>query len=172
MPVSLDNPLHRELYDYWCLKRGSRAMPGRQDIDPIELKRLLPHLLLTDVIDGGKRFRFRLVGTAIQEAFGRNMTGFHIDEVMTSPYLEFISALYRDIVEKQKPIYSESTYYSQHTVGMRAERLMLPLASDGATVDMVVSIQTIGFRSAARTISIRLAQEQNEEIEHLSRLLE
>ena len=170
--MTLENPLHRELYDYWANKRGDRPMPSRQHIDPIELKKLLPHILLTDVIDGGRRFRYRLVGTAIQEAFGRNMTGLHIDEIMTGAYLEFIGGLYRDIVEKKKPIYSESTYYSQQAVGMRAERLMLPLSQDGETVDMVVSIQTVGHRSPARTLSIRLAQEQNEEIEHLSRLLD
>src|SRR3546814_944585 len=65
----------KELYDYWCAKRGDRAMPGRDDIDPAEIKALLPYVLLTDVHHQPPRVFIRLVGTAVAEAAGRNLTG-------------------------------------------------------------------------------------------------
>ena len=164
--------MHQELYDYWVAKKRDRAMPSRADIDPAEIKKLLPHLLLTDVVDGGKRFRYRLVGTSVSETFGGGISGRYVDEVMTGTYLEFIEGIYRDIVQQRKPIYSESTYKTGPTVGMRAQRLSLPLSSDGSSVDMVVSLQTMSFASPVPTTTIRLAQERNEEMQHLSKLLD
>ena len=41
-------------YDYWETKRGSRSMPARADIDPIEMKAFLPHVVLMDVLRDAK----------------------------------------------------------------------------------------------------------------------
>lgn len=166
------DPLLRQLYDYWLKKRGDRAMPSRADIDPAEIRAVLPHLMLTDIVDGGRRLRYRLVGTAVVESFGKNMTGMHVDELMTGTYREFIEGLYRDIVAKKRPVYSESTYFSHQAAQMWAQRLMLPLSDDGKTVNMVLSGQTFRFGSPLKTMTVRLAQESAEEIRHLSRILE
>jgi hypothetical protein len=47
----------RRLYDYWHEKRGTRAMPSRADIDPLELKGVLGWVLLLDVDWSGPRLR-------------------------------------------------------------------------------------------------------------------
>src|SRR3546814_12073410 len=60
----------KELYDYWCAKRGDRAMPGRDDIDPAELKALLPYVLLTAVHPQPLRVFIRLVGNPVPDAAG------------------------------------------------------------------------------------------------------
>ncbi|HLI13692.1 MAG TPA: PAS domain-containing protein [Alphaproteobacteria bacterium] len=173
MSQRFNSPVLQEVYDYWSAKRGERAMPARSDLDPHEMKKALPHLMLTDVLDGGSRFRYRLVGTAIAEAFGRDMTGLYIDEVMSDGrYRDFILGLYRDLVEKRRPIYSESRYYSERKVGLSAERLMLPLSSDGTVVDMVLAAQVFKHDTPLRTLSVRLAQERQEEIQHLTKLLD
>src|SRR5690349_8298694 len=54
------------LFCYWQAKRGGRAMPARADIDPAEIKALLPYMILVDVIydtEAGLDFVYRLVGT-------------------------------------------------------------------------------------------------------------
>jgi hypothetical protein len=63
-----DSRLHR-LFEYWDRKRGPRAMPARRDIEPTDLVPLLPHLMMVDV-EEGPRFRYRVFGTAVVEAFG------------------------------------------------------------------------------------------------------
>src|SRR3546814_14185635 len=55
-------PELRDLYLYWSDKRKSRNYPARSEIAPEEIKRLLPFVLLLDVLDAGRHFRFRLVG--------------------------------------------------------------------------------------------------------------
>ena len=51
------------LLDYWRSKCRARAMPARADIDPAEIPRLLPYLMLLDMPKG--RLRYRLAGEAI-----------------------------------------------------------------------------------------------------------
>src|ERR1700736_619243 len=77
------DPVLRAALAYWEGKRGDRPMPQRGDIDPDELRPVLSHLQITEVIDGGSRFRYRLVGTAIVEAFGAEFTGRYVDELMS-----------------------------------------------------------------------------------------
>ena len=60
----LDEPL-RTMYAYWRSKREGRRMPSRQSIEPSEIPRLLPHVMITEVIDHGARFRYRLSGTVL-----------------------------------------------------------------------------------------------------------
>src|ERR1043166_5771842 len=82
--VALDAHLDA-FYGYWRAKRGARAMPRRADIDPTEMDpRLLPNLMLTEVVDGGRRFRFRLVGTGVVSGIVSDLTGRYVDEVNES----------------------------------------------------------------------------------------
>src|SRR3546814_12547058 len=56
-------PELREIYHYWSGKRGGRCYPTRADIRPEEIKRLLPSVLLLDVLDAGRHFPLHIVGT-------------------------------------------------------------------------------------------------------------
>ena len=52
----------KALLAYWRQKKGDRRAPTRADIDPAEIKRLLPYVGLVDVERSPLRFRYRLVG--------------------------------------------------------------------------------------------------------------
>ena len=76
------DPRLKRLLDYWEGKRGDRAMPARADIDPTTLgKDLLPWIALTEVIDGGARFRFRLCGTGLAGIACHYLTVRYIDQL-------------------------------------------------------------------------------------------
>src|SRR5438874_31119 len=60
---------------YWESIRGDRAMPRRGDIDPAEIPRLLPFVMLVDVSADPLDFRFRLVGTEIDAITSTNLRG-------------------------------------------------------------------------------------------------
>ena len=59
------DPILIRLVKYWESKRDSRRMPSRADIDPIELRSLVHHVILYDVVEPGSLYRIRLVGQAI-----------------------------------------------------------------------------------------------------------
>lgn len=61
-------------YDYWQSKCNGDRFPTRKDIIPSEIKRILPYVSMIDVIDHGKDFRVRLIGSEMQRYIGRNCT--------------------------------------------------------------------------------------------------
>lgn len=138
------------LHAYWSAKRGQRAMPGRTDIEPGEMRALLPHILLIDVLRGGADFRYRLVGTEIERHFGRPLTGRLVSETLDGDYLGYIRSLHHRVIAEAVPVYSENNFndgrsgFALIADFKRAYRLMLPLSRDGTKVDMLLCGQVFG----------------------------
>lgn len=74
-PSMLNSPRLREAYIYWDARRQSKLMPSRTDIDPIEIPRLLPYVVLIDVLREPIDFHYRLIGTQACVTMGRDFTG-------------------------------------------------------------------------------------------------
>ena len=70
-----------ELVRYWIKIHPGKHLPGRQDFDPLDIPKVLRHLVLTDVERDPFRFKIHLMGTAMVEAFGNDFTGSYLDEV-------------------------------------------------------------------------------------------
>ncbi len=132
--------------DYWREKRDGRAMPGRRDIDPVELRSILPHLQITEVIDGGIRFRYRLVGTAIVEAFGAEFTGKFVDELVSGQRDSFVHSCYRAVCASRRPAFVRSKYVTIKDVDLTANRVLLPLSPDETRIDQILGALTFEFR--------------------------
>jgi hypothetical protein len=146
-----DNAILAAFVDYWNLKRGGREMPGRQDIDPAEIPQLLPHVTLIDVIDGGARFRYRLVGTAVVDGFNRNHTGRYVDELEIPQFGRDAFLLqYRSVLRKRRPIYLRNIYVMAGGSQAVTPRVLAPLSRDGKEIDMIMSALVFEFGSARR----------------------
>jgi hypothetical protein len=132
----------RTLYSYWREKRGGRAMPARLDIEPTEIPTLLPIVGLTDVVDGGARFRYRLLGTEIVEMTGTDPTGRYLDEGLPDGgYADYLIGLFREVAEARRALYGESDLPGGDRIERQVRRLLLPLSSDGQAVDMILGGQ-------------------------------
>jgi hypothetical protein len=67
------------LYGYWASRCVEGRPPRRSELDiPIELPDLLPNLMLIEVV--GNRLRYRLVGSAVWDRYGMDLTGTWIEE--------------------------------------------------------------------------------------------
>jgi hypothetical protein len=122
--------------------------------------------MLVDVYPGARQLRYRLVGTEVERNFGVSMTGRYIDEVMRGRYLEFVRGMYQQVIERCIPIYSENTFSDPDSRAflqgwpLRTARVMLPLSSDGATVDMVLIAQVF-YRDATAAMRTVLATQDH-----------
>jgi hypothetical protein len=160
-----DDRLHA-LYDYWRSRRHGRPCPLRADIDPVDIPALLPHLLLTEVVAGGARFRWRLVGTEVERHFGCAMTGRYIDELLRGQYLAHLERLYRSVVAECTPVYSENAYntrtsgWDAYSEVLRTARLMLPLSTEGKSVNMVLVGQVFSTNSARAEHTVVVTQDR------------
>ena len=131
------------LYDYWRSRKSDGTLPGRADIDPVDMPRAaLPYIVLADVGDGGNRIHYRLVGTAIVNEWGSDFTGQYIEEMMDGSYLDFVRGLFIDVMTHRCAVLSESTFRWDVGKVVGARRVYMPLATDGETVDMVLIGQT------------------------------
>jgi hypothetical protein len=127
----------RQLYAYWLAKRGGRRAPSRGDIDPVELARLLPHVVLLDVERNPHRFRFRLVGTAVAKGFNIDPTGTYFDEIEHAPEQRTLNQRLIAVAEWGPPLCVTLDYTGTDGRHVSYERMVLPLSSDGETVDML-----------------------------------
>lgn len=146
-PVYLASPKLRRFYDYWSSKRVIGRLPARRDIDPIEIPDLLPGITLMEVVhdpERGIRFKVRLFGTEHVRANRRDFTGRFVDEVFDGPEMTNLLPAYMGVVTNAEPHFWKSRiplsgreHYSYH-------RLLLPLADDGKTVDMLIGYYEFG----------------------------
>ena len=121
----------------------------RADLDPVEIPRLLPCLILSDVGDGGRAIRYRVVGTEIVAAHGFDYTGKTIEELTSGATLDFTRALYGTVVTRAVPVYSEGRFRWAGHEYRWTKRLHLPLTRSGTAVDMVLSGQVFEPPGAA-----------------------
>jgi PAS domain len=83
MPDKASISCHLDLYAYWLAKRGLRAMPGRSDLNPADIPRLLPHLIISERADD--QFRHKLLGTGVVRDLGYDATGYFVGEYLNNP---------------------------------------------------------------------------------------
>ncbi|MBC7135382.1 PAS domain-containing protein [Oceanibaculum nanhaiense] len=135
----------RKLASYWCSQRAGRTLPSRDDVDPLDLPNgVLANMILLDIVGSERyrRFRFRLVGTAIYTHVGRELTSLHIDEALPEPYLSYVSFTHATAADRRCPVYSETLYHDQgNFVNGITYRLVLPLASDHEATDRIMVCQ-------------------------------
>lgn len=130
----------RRLYDYWHEKRGSRLMPSREDIDPVDIAFCLGYLCLIDVEAGDKlRFKFRVDGSNCVSISGMEMTGRYVDEIELSDYREVMETAYRQIYETKAPhYYSDDEIWDDRRY--RTEGILLPLSNNDDAVNMLIDV--------------------------------
>jgi hypothetical protein len=128
------------LFEYWSARRKGRAMPARADIDPAELGRLLPNLMLIEASEGpSRRYRYRLIGTRVVQATGEDRTGRHFDEVAFFQRFPDVLRQYGAVIDNGCPqIMPEPFCNEAHGTVYDVERLMLPLSRDDGKVGMIL----------------------------------
>ncbi|WP_162917289.1 PAS domain-containing protein [Dongia deserti] len=130
-----------EMYAYWQHKRGPRPMPARADIEPAEIKRLLPGMLLVDVQrtqDGSLDFVYRLVGTREVEMRGHDPTGKRVVEAFYGKSADTVTTCYSRVVETRCPFLDDDCYHLPGQEWSPSATIYLPLSNDGALVNMVL----------------------------------
>jgi hypothetical protein len=144
----LADPILVAMLQYWEQKRGQRRMARRSDVDPLDLPRpVLPHVQLTDVVEGGRRFRYRLVGTEVVNAMGLDITGRYVDEILTGDRRAFVEEFYTTICEHKRPTFTRSKYITVRGTELIAYRILTPLSDNDSDVNIVMSAVTFRFSS-------------------------
>ncbi|MEZ5831692.1 MAG: PAS domain-containing protein [Dongiaceae bacterium] len=129
----------RRLNTYWQAKAKGRV-PSRSDIDPVDVRELLPNLMMIDVLADPQRFRYRLVGTRVVQYTGFDFTGCCLDE-MVFQGRDFMEQCYRRMLAERRPIFGHYAWLVRSRHFGQCEFGLFPLSDDGATVNRAISIE-------------------------------
>lgn len=147
---------HLTLLDYWSGLESGGKIPSRALVNPLDVPRLLKNIGLMDVVQaigGAFRFRYRLVGTQINHITGTEFTDQWLHEARTGDYGTFLQQLYTDSVTRKVPVFSRTSVKYADGRELETDRLVLPLASDGENVDMLLFSNL--FRSTSMTFGFK-----------------
>jgi len=141
-------PELQALHALWQRLRGDRRMPARSDFDPADAVRLLPHILLVDVVPQvprERRFRIRLHGTAQVNYLGSDWTGSYPHQKTDKAAADKLCDVGDYVVASHEPWMSTGqAYYFPDNPYSRFESILLPLSDDGEAANMILGL-TIFF---------------------------
>ncbi|HTZ79822.1 MAG TPA: PAS domain-containing protein [Stellaceae bacterium] len=128
----------RFLREHWLELAADREMPLAHEIDAVNLRPALGFIILVDVVEGGRDFRYRLFGSALAAASGFDMTGRLLSDHRASPHIPaFYLAAYRAVLRRREPLFTE--HGPSHVVRTKAwHRLVLPLADESGAISRLL----------------------------------
>ena len=134
------HPCFAWVRDHLAKVAPPRQLPGRQHIDPVDLRSILNLINLAEILrDTGRlRFRFRLVGTTQTMVAGREITGKFVEDAVLPEICDRILGNMRETVERRAPVYDRFPMPHPGRNFIDTERIYFPLASDGEIVDILL----------------------------------
>ena len=132
----------RTFYEYWERLRGDRAMPKRQDVDPVEIWSLLPYVHLSEWHTDPDGIFFRIAGTEIVATAGHEYRCRWLSDFLHEKTdLDQIMALFYRVVATRVPIFGR-TDGSTRRLGVEFfEWVICPLSEDGKTVTHFIGLE-------------------------------
>lgn len=137
----------------WRAARREAMVPQRADFDPLGVPVLLPHVWLYRFDAGLGDFVCRLAGEEVNAAWGRSIRGRALREVVGPADHPVVLRRWRQIVGVPLIHYGAAAERLSALETRSAERLLLPLASDGDAVDHVLGISLYRISGASRSRS-------------------
>jgi hypothetical protein len=138
--IEVRSALVRSLYSWWITKRG-QDIPDRSDLDPVDLKHLLPNLFIADVEHNPFRIRYRLVGTRAIEATGMDITGRYLDELLPGDGSERWTEYYYQAYQTRLPVFGASEAPTTCGTRFTYEFGLFPLRKGGSTIEQFVALE-------------------------------
>jgi hypothetical protein len=138
--TEISSPKLRQGLDYWIAKRGDRLMPARADLDPMEMIPFLPNIILLDVLRDPLDFRYRLIGTLVEEHMSAPYTGRRFSEFEGQSAGSHIWTSSERVLAERQPVRSDVPYIGPKSDFTTIEDVMMPLSSDGESVDVIMIV--------------------------------
>ncbi|MCR9256042.1 MAG: PAS domain-containing protein [Alphaproteobacteria bacterium] len=131
-------------FAYWERLRSGREIPLKTDFDPLDIPRLLPNVVLMEVVDGGADFRHRVIGTAVRFHFLADHTGRLLSTLdHIEPDGELMAAL-RRVVRTRRPLRDPVTYVGPQKDFKKNDEIILPLGDgEGAVSHLLILIEFV-----------------------------
>lgn len=136
--LSYCSPPIRGMYEHWAALRGDRVMPYRRELDPAQITRYLPGIMLVDVHWEPLDFVYRLVGTREVEARGFDPTGRRVADAYFAKQADNAIENYRYVATGKAVLYDCEPVSVPGNRYLSGECLFLPFTQDGGRVGQIL----------------------------------
>lgn len=147
-----------EMLTYWVSRRENGRLPARRHIDPADFKRHLPTISLIDVRRQPERaYRLRLAGTGLYGMYGGEITGQALEAVYPGQVCDYWRGELDKVVDGRRPAVGTHNLSWRGAAHITFMWLRMPLATDGAEVDMILGYDVPLVGSSRDLSGIRAA---------------
>lgn len=161
----MTSPLVQALSAYWQQIRGHHDLPAKADLDPAQIRKLLPYLTIEELHRDPLRVRFRLVGTEQARFAAMDYTGYWLHELPWRPdVIVDLLGNYRRLIAAHAPIFGAARYAWNDGYVKTFEWALFPLSTDGRTIDHIVGVED--FSMIDRDRLMRLLERREAERRH------
>ena len=137
-PEDVQSEIVRAGYAYWLAGKGERALPARGDFDPpIEIPRLVPNMIILDVLHEPLDFVYRLIGTKVRPHLMQDLTGVRMSDIEFQRPPSVVWSEQAWVVEHAAPCFVRPPYVGPHKDFLFIEAVVLPCRVD-ARVDKLM----------------------------------
>jgi hypothetical protein len=123
----MQNPATTEIFEYWTGLCDGRLPPKRNEIDPVALRRFLPHLFIV-AREADDQLTFRLAGTRLCELFGGEFRGMPFRTIWDIEESDRAQDIVTQILAHEKPAIAD-VVLNLPAASIDCEMLMMPLRS-------------------------------------------
>jgi hypothetical protein len=137
---AIQSPALKAVYAHWMTVRGDRLMPAWRDIDAAAIGKHLPLVWAWRYDFTRRTFIGRLAGEEILAVLGREIRGRPLEECFPEDAAQVVLERYRAVMNGPSIMRSTGHVHmktGRHGVG---ERIVMPLADDGASGDGVLGV--------------------------------
>ena len=140
------DPEIRRFVEYLRSKRGEGTYLARAALDPLDFRYVLGDVVIIEAhrSPAGSRwpwaFRYRLIGTNVVARDGYDLTNKSLDDLPEPEYRERVRTTWTEVCETGAPAHHVRDLILDDRA-RRYEVVVLPLASNGRDIDMLISVQ-------------------------------
>lgn len=132
-------PFVTELGNYWFSLCPEGGLPLVGQFDLIEFPQHAPWIAIVDVLDQGKDFRLRMVGTKVTRVFGGDITGSALSEGGRQFVEERIGKIYRYVHYTGGPIWGGGRVGNiDGRAGFESAACLLPLVDEKGEMAQII----------------------------------
>jgi hypothetical protein len=136
-------------YAYWLAAKGERMLPLRSDFDPpLEVPRLVPSMIVFDVLHEPLDFLYRLIGTKVRMHLMQDLTGIRMSAIEFQRPPSVIWSHHAWVVEQAAPRFMRPPYVGPHRDFMFIEAVILPCGTASRVDKLMVFVDFV--RAAKR----------------------
>jgi hypothetical protein len=136
--AELNSGIVRAAIDYWQSKHRDGKLPAREMLDPTDIPRLLPNIMLKEVRRDPWDFRYRVVGTVVREHSRSNWTGKWMSEIDGQGEGSTVFRVVRWVSEEGRVAIYRPPYVGPHKEFKFCEAAVMPWINSAGLVDRLM----------------------------------